>query len=272
LPVRVGMPTFTYIRDKRDNPIQTHKGNYTTLDAGLAAGFFGSQASFGRLLVQNSTYHSFLTKNKPVQKQWVFARSTRVGVENQFGSSPTVATVAGGCPGTSTTLEAGIPLPERFLAGGGNSHRGFAINQAGPRDPCTGAPLGGGAVFINNLEMRTPPVLLPFVEDNLSFVLFHDAGNVFATPRDILKGLRFTQDKQGCQSLSQTAVCNFNYLSHAVGAGVRYRTPIGPLRVDFGYNLNPPVFPVLQADQQNSQPHVETARHFNFFFSIGQTF
>jgi outer membrane protein assembly factor BamA len=120
--------------------------------------------------------------------------------------------------------------------------------------------------------MRTPPVLLPFVEDNLSFVLFHDAGNVFATPRDILKGLRFTQDKQGCQSLSQTAVCNFNYLSHAVGAGVRYRTPIGPLRVDFGYNLNPPVFPVLQADQQNSQPHVETARHFNFFFSIGQTF
>ena len=272
LPVRVGMPTFTYIRDKRDNPIQTHKGNYTTLDAGLAAGFFGSQASFGRLLVQNSTYHSFLTKNKPVQKQWVFARSTRVGVENQFGSSPTVATVAGGCPGTSTTLEAGIPLPERFLAGGGNSDRGFAINQAGPRDPCTGAPLGGGAVFINNLEMRTPPVLLPFVEDNLSLVLFHDAGNVFATPRDILKGLRFTQDKQGCQSLSQTAVCNFNYLSHAVGAGVRYRTPIGPLRVDFGYNLNPPVFPVLQGDQQNSQPHVETARHFNFFFSIGQTF
>ena len=246
-PVRVGMPTFTYIRDKRDNPIETHKGNYTTFDTGVAAGFFGSQASFSRLLLQNSTY-------MPIAKKWVFARSTRLGIENLFGKNQV------------------IPLPERFLAGGGNSHRGFAINQAGPRDPQSGAPLGGDAVFINNLELRTPPVVLPFVEDNLSFAFFHDAGNVFTAPNDMLKGLtRMNQDTSGC-TLSKTSTCNFNYISQALGAGVRYKTPIGPVRVDFGYNLNPPLFPVLSGDQSNPQPHIETGRHFNFFFSIGQTF
>jgi len=246
-PVRVGMPTFTYIRDKRDNPIETHKGNYTTFDSGLAAGFFGSQASFSRLLVQNSTY-------MPIAKKWVFARSTRIGIENLFGTNEV------------------IPLPERFLAGGGNSHRGFAINQAGPRDPQSGAPVGGDAVFINNLEVRTPPVLLPFVENNLSFAFFHDVGNVFATPNDMLKGLKqWSQDTSGCTS-SAASVCNFNYLSQAIGGGIRYKTPIGQVRVDFGYNLNPPAFQVLGGDQSNTLPHTETGRHFNFFFSIGQTF
>jgi outer membrane protein insertion porin family len=53
-----------------------------------------------------------------------------------------------------------------------------------------------------------------------------------------------------------------------VGTGIRYRTPIGPIRVDLGYNLNPPVFPI----RQDVTPHSETVRRFNFFFSIGQTF
>src|SRR5581483_762151 len=71
-PVRVGMPTFTYIRDQRDNPIESTRGSYTTIDLGVAGGFFGSEADFSRVLVQNSTYH-------PVHKKWVFARATRVG-------------------------------------------------------------------------------------------------------------------------------------------------------------------------------------------------
>jgi outer membrane protein insertion porin family/translocation and assembly module TamA len=59
-------------------------------------------------------------------------------------------------------------------------------------------------------------------------------------------------------------------MSQAVGTGLRYRTPIGPVRVDLGYNLNPPVFPV---NQPSSGPaYSEHVRHFNYFFSIGQTF
>jgi len=252
-PVRVGMPSFTYIRDKRDNPIETTRGNYTTFDAGVAAGFFGSEASFSRILAQNATYLPFGSKRS--KNKWVFARSTTIGVENLFGKNQV------------------IPLPERFLAGGSNTLRGFSINQAGPRDPATGAPLGGDALFINNLELRTPPVSLPVVGNNMGFVLFHDAGNVFATPNEMSKGLtRFNQDTSHCYVGSQT--CNFNYLSQNVGAGIRYKTPIGPLRFDVGYNLNPPVFPVNQStgDQALAAPHVETGRHLNFFFSIGQTF
>lgn len=251
-PVRVGMPSFTYIRDKRDNPIETTRGDYTTFDAGVAGGFFGSQVNFSRMLAQNATYLPFgshRSKNK-----WVFARSTTIGIENIFGKDQV------------------IPLPERFLAGGSNTLRGFAINQAGPRDPATGAPVGGDTLFINNLELRTPSVPLPLLGNNMGFVIFHDAGNVFATPTDLLKGFRLTQDTSHCTVGSIS--CNFNYLSQNVGAGVRYHTPIGPLRFDVGYNLNPPVFPVNQStgDQSSPYPHVETGRRINFFFSIGQTF
>ena len=115
---------------------------------------------------------------------------------------------------------------------------------------------------------------LPYVQDNLSFAIFHDAGNVFATPGDMRRALfRWHQNKRGC-TLNPKDVCDFNYVSHAIGAGIRYRTPIGPVRFDFGYNLNPPVFPVRQpqGDQLLPFPHIETGRRFNFFFSIGQTF
>ncbi len=88
------------------------------------------------------------------------------------------------CPGATV-----IPLAERFLAGGGNSHRGFGLNQAGPRDPVTGFPLGGSALFLNNLELRFPPTTLPYVQDNISFALFWDAGNVFVDGRHMLDNL-----------------------------------------------------------------------------------
>ena len=191
----------------------------------------------------NSTYYQFH------KKRWVFARSTRIGFEEPFSSTDF------------------IPLPERFFAGGSNSHRGFGVNQAGPRDLQTGFPLGGQAIFLNNLELRTPPLPLPFVGNDLSAVLFHDMGNVFTSAGDILDSfLRHSQPRQdACLSLP-SPICNFNYMSHAVGGGMRYRTPIGPVSFDLGYNLNPPVFPIGR-ENRTDQLH-----HFNFFFSIGQTF
>lgn len=247
-PVRVGMPSITYIRDRRDDPLNSTRGSYWTFDAGLASGIFGSEADFGRILAQYSSYHRF-------GNGYVLARSTRIGVESPFSNSEIV------------------PLPERFFVGGGNSHRGFAINQAGPRDPSTGGPLGGNAMFVNNIELRLPPAPLPFVGDNLSFVVFHDMGNAFSESREMWKNLlRFKQkNPESCRDLSPTATCDFNYISHAIGAGVRYRTPIGPVRVDLGYNLNPPVFPIKQAST-GVVPHSETVKRLNFVLSIGQTF
>jgi len=248
-PVRVGMPSLTYLRDTRDDPLNSTKGTYNTADIGVASKAFGSEADFGRVLVQNASYHKF-------HKNWVFARSLRIGVETPYGSFGY------------------IPLPERFFVGGSGSHRGFSINQAGPRDAFSGSPLGGNAMFVNNLELRLPPMPLPKVGDNLSFVFFHDMGNAFSTANQMWKNLaRFSQrDQANCRNLlSETSTCDFSYMSQAVGAGARYRTPIGPVRVDLGYNLNPPVFQIKQPSD-GSLPHTEQVRRLNFFFSIGQTF
>ncbi len=246
-PVRVGMPSATYLRDTRDDPVNSTRGTYNTFDAGVASNYFGSQADFGRVLAQNATYYRFFG-------HWVFARSLRVGVEMPYGKLGYV------------------PLPEEYFVGGSNSHRGFAINQAGPRDPYSGAPLGGDAMVVNNLELRLPPVPLPYVADDLSFVIFHDIGNAFGTSNEMWKNLtRMNQrDQASCRDTSLTATCDFSYMSQALGTGVRYRTPIGPVRVDMGYNLNPPVFPVKEPS--SGLPYSEQVRHFNFFFSIGQTF
>lgn len=256
-PVRVGIPSLSYVRDHRDDPIDSHKGTYNAVDIGVASNIFGSQADYTRLFIENSSYYSFAENKNISGRRWTFARSTRIGVENPLAKVGTVA-------GT-------VPLPERFFSGGSNSLRGFALNQAGPRDPQTGFPLGGDGLFINNLEIRTPPIALPYIGENLSAVLFHDAGNVFASAHDIFPSLaRWSQPNQENCLPQPGLVCDFNYISQAVGLGVRYRTPIGPVRADFGYNLNPPLFPVRNDPIRG--PFLDRTSHFNFYFSIGQTF
>jgi len=182
-----------------------------------------------------------------------------------------------------------VPLPERLYAGGATSHRGFGINDAGPRDLTSGYPVGGSAVVVNTLELRLPPPTLPLVGDSISFVIFHDMGNAFQYAGDMFKSIKhFRQpNEQTCRNVAiptgetqETAVgtCNFNYYSHAVGLGIRYNTPVGPIRVDFSYNLNPPIYPVFDdyskadPDVPGAVPYVGQGSHFNFFFSIGQSF
>ena len=276
-PTRVGTPNFLYIRNRRDNDLESTRGSYTTVEGGVAAGYFGSEADFSRLLIKNSTYHTFF-RNRSTRQGFVFARSTSVGIENPFGSTGLLD------PGQDPTkfLQAGgtlIPLPERFFSGGGNSHRGFGLNQAGPRDPITGFPVGGSAVFLNSLEMRFPNVLVPYLNDSIGFTIFEDMGNVFARPQEMLPSLgRFHQPNQRlCFQAPPTgkfSQCNYNYASHAIGLGVRYQTPIGPLRFDFGYNLNPPAFPSYTTDPvtKNLMFGFQRAGHFNFSFSVGQSF
>jgi outer membrane protein insertion porin family len=109
-------------------------------------------------------------------------------------------------------------------------------------------------------------------------------GNVFARPQEMLPSLgRFHQpDRQLCfqvPAFGRLSQCNYNYVSHAIGMGVRYQTPIGPLRFDFGYNLNPPYFPSYTnittnpvSGQAVGQFGYQRAGHFNFSFSVGQSF
>ncbi len=264
--VRVSGPAFTWIRDTRDAPLDAHRGTYTSVQEFLSSSIFTSQANFNQVDISNSSYYQF------DHGRAVLARNTRYGQERAYGQ-----------PGDEL-----IPLPERLYGGGANSHRGFGINSAGPRDPQTGFPIGGAGTLINSTELRMPPPTLPFLGNTLSFVLFHDMGNVFTNASDAwASALRFRQqDRAGCRNLSTTVsgpvtstgqqgTCTFNYFSHALGLGMRYHTPVGPIRVDFSWNLNPPIYPVTYDAVTKSylaQPYVGEAPHFNFFFSLGQSF
>jgi len=274
-PTRVGTPNFIYIRNRRDNDLESTRGSYTSVEGGVAASYFGSEADFSRFLAKNSTYHKFF-RNRSTGQGFVFARSTSVGIENAFGN--TVVLDPAQTPAAGESL---IPLPERFFSGGGNSNRGFGLNQAGPRDPFTGFPVGGSAVFLNSLELRFPNVMVPYLNDNIGFTIFEDMGNVFARPQEMFPSLaRFHQPNEDfCFQEDTHLKCNYNYASHAVGLGVRYQTPIGPLRFDFGYNLNPPYFPSYTNITTGTYPGqtvgqfgYQRAGHFNFSFSVGQSF
>jgi outer membrane protein assembly factor BamA len=269
-PARIGGPGMNYIRDTRDDPLDAHHGTFNTVALFLADSKFGSQANFSRIDLTNSNYYDV------GKRHWVLARQTRYAQERAFGSGQQLL----------------IPLPERLYAGGATSHRGFAINAAGPRDPETGYPLGGAGAMVNTFEVRTPYPNLPLVGNNLGLVLFHDMGNVFNKSDDVFPSfINFHQpNERSCRTVptvstnpdgslnvtEATPPCSFKYWSHALGLGARYRTPIGPIRVDMSYNLNPPWFPEVY-DYQSSvsnvpHPKVGRAGHFNFFFSIGQTF
>lgn len=289
-PVTVGGPAFTWFHDTRDpSPLDAVRGRYFSVSEFFSSAKFGAKTEFSRTEFNYSTYYQF------GKSKYVFARNTRVGFENTVGNTSSSAEDSLGivnCEGSLLYTNAScnpIPLPERLYAGGATSHRGFGINNAGPRDLTTGYPVGGSAVVVNSFELRMPPPSLPVVGQSVSFVLFHDMGNVFRYPSDMFTSIKhFHQpNEQTCSNVSAppntgsdsnsdyygkfTGTCSFNYYSHAVGVGARYKTPVGPIRLDFSYNLNPPVYPVF-TDYTSALPYVGHGGHFNFFFSIGQAF
>ena len=158
---------------------------------------------------------------------------------------------------------AGIPLPlaEAFFSGGASTHRAFPENQAGPRDLETGFPLGGKALLFNSMELR-----FPLIGDNLGGVLFHDMGNVYSDINHI--SLRFRQINNQ----------DFNYGVHGFGFGIRYRTPVGPIRVDISLSPNSPRFVGFSGTRDEliagtGTPNVpQRISIFQFHFSLGQTF
>ncbi len=106
-----------------------------------------------------------------------------------------------------------VPIPERFFAGGSNSFRGVSFEMLGPTDPASDLPKGGKSVFLFNMEARFRLIKkIP----GLYGAVFYDMGNVFSEMKDF----------------------NFLELKQAVGLGLRFKTPLGPIRFDMGWNLN----------------------------------
>lgn len=271
-PTLVSQFGATYFRDTRDNPADATKGSSTSADVSVASTAIGSSASFMRYFFQNSTY-------TPISRNWSFARSLRIGILQPFADTVSLTFPAP----TQEPLPQVIPLPERLYAGGGNSLRGFALNQAGPRDALTGFPVGGQAMVILNQELRFP-LKLPIVGTKLGGTLFYDGGNVYSRvsrvtlrwspPKPIFVPAYPGQPPGAFNPTHCVANCTneLNYFSNTVGFGLRYPTPIGPIRVDMGYQLNPAEFVV---PCQSSIAFCQQGTHlqkFQIFFNLGSSF
>ncbi|MBI2821886.1 MAG: BamA/TamA family outer membrane protein [Acidobacteria bacterium] len=223
-PVRLSGISASLLNDRRDNPLDATRGTFSSVDLQLIPRFLGSEAQFARLFLQQQYF-------RPIVQETVLAISGRFGWLKPFGKNSVD-------PSLPARLQNPIPISERFFAGGSTSLRGFRLDQAGPlvektvtvngRSEKRLVPIGGNALFIWNTEIRFP--LLGIVRG----AAFFDTGNVFRSLRDL--------------SLTD--------FSNAVGFGLRLKTPVGPLRIDFGRNLNPP---------PNFKRNL-------FFFTIGQTF
>ena len=273
-PTLVSQFGMGWVRDARDNPADATKGNFNSADFSVADTTIGSSASFLRFYFQNSTYH-------PLGRRFSFARSIRIGILEPYHDTVSLSFPAP----TTTPLPTLIPLPERFFAGGGTSLRGFALNQAGPRDSVTGFPVGGQALLILNQEFRFP-MRLPYIGTALSGALFYDGGNVYSR----LSRITFRPYSPKPIFFPNSTECEFNctnelnYFANTVGLGFRYSTPVGPIRIDLGYQINRPQFVtpicpsgVATVNCQPGQPgflgfQATRLPGFQIFFNLGSTF
>ena len=217
--VRLSTVAASFTHDTRNNILNATKGSVQSIELDLNSTKLGSSVDFAKLNGQVAYY-------KKIPDNIVWANSIRIGLAPPYDSSR-------------------VPLSEKFFTGGGSTLRGFPLDSAGPQrqvQVCsTGSstacsyiqvPTGGNELLILNSEFRIP---LPMIQKNIGMAIFYDGGNVFPS----------------------VGLHHFAPLySNNVGIGLRYSTPIGPIRVDLGRNLNP--VPGIAATQ--------------YFIGIGQAF
>jgi outer membrane translocation and assembly module TamA len=170
-----------------------------------------------------TSLYGFIYRRLPGSTPWTVAAGVRLGLAEGFPR-----TVDG-------TVVEDVPASERFFAGGDSTVRGFVLDRLGMPETVNdqGYPAGGNGLTVVNLELRSP------YWKGLGGVGFFDAGNVFRLASDIR-----VQD-----------------FRPAAGFGVRYRSPLGPLRFDVGFNLDPQLLPTGARE-----------RGAVFHLSLGQAF
>ncbi|HEX2190268.1 MAG TPA: BamA/TamA family outer membrane protein [Longimicrobiaceae bacterium] len=214
--------TLSAIRDRTDSDVNPTRGYQARATVDWATAALASEDRYLRLFGDAAAY-------REVRRGWVLAGRLQGGsfLRGEIGSE--------------------IPPERLFYAGGPNSVRGFRSNRLGPRvyleavrpgrEEGDSAELetfdfasGGTRMVVGSAELRIPS---PVLRDNLRVAAFVDGGRVWASRGDTLvgtTGFRFTP-----------------------GAGVRFLTPVGPLRVDVAYNAyNPPVGPLYSIADDGS--------------------
>jgi outer membrane protein insertion porin family len=205
---RLSSFSSTLVRDTRDDAVDPSRGEYGSISGQLAGRAIGSEIGFAKSFL---TVQAFRTL--PHTNRVVLAGSARVGLATGF---PREGVDADGI----LKVIRDLPQSERFYAGGDTTVRGFTLDQLGVRhtppdqahdtiDP-DGFAIGGNGLVIFNAELRAP------IAHGFGVVGFVDTGNVFSNASEI----------------------DFGELRTAVGSGIRYKSPFGPIRFDLGFKVN----------------------------------
>ncbi len=201
-PIRLGRIGPRFARDRTNNRFDPNSGTRTLGSFDYASKWLGGNEDFVKFLIEHSRFYPI-----PRFRDTGYSITGRLGLAHPFGGRET------------------LPISERFFAGGARDLRGFAFEEAGPvifvpeRDSngniitdsngnpkLVPSPLGGLAVLVINNELRFP------LKGSLGGTVFSDTGNVFARVSDM----------------------KFKNLTQTVGFGLRIKTPIGPVRLDYG--------------------------------------
>jgi outer membrane protein insertion porin family len=194
-------------RDTRNDLLDPDRGMFVSYEASVFARALGGQVGFMKSYMQGLYFRRI-----PGARRIVFAARATVGLADGFERETQPLDAQGNpIPGPPIIVE-DLPASERFFAGGDSTIRGYALDSVGAPETIspTGFPTGGNAVLVFNGELRVP------VWGDLGSALFIDGGNVFR---------RVTQ-------------VDLAALRGSVGFGVRYNSPIGPVRLDLGFKLD----------------------------------
>ncbi|CAN5848907.1 outer membrane protein assembly factor [soil metagenome] len=226
--VRVSAFSGSVSRDSRDDVLDPTRGKFLSAEGSLAARALGGQVGFLKSFVQASWF-----RKVPAVKGVIFAGRAAVGAADGFPRSVQAVDASGmPIPYLFVVVE-DLPASERFFAGGDTTIRGYALDSVGADNTITpnGFPRGGNGLVLLNAELRVP------VWNALGAAFFLDGGNVFGRASQI----------------------DFTELRGSVGFGFRYRSPIGPVRLDLGFKLGSERF---GADTRRMVPHLSIGHAF----------
>jgi outer membrane protein insertion porin family len=226
--VRLSSFSLSAIRSTRNDPVDPTAGTYASVNAQMAARAIGSEVGFLKSYARAQWFHTL-----PHAHGTVLATNATLGLADAL---PRNVPQADG----TVLVSRDIPASERFFAGGDTTVRGFGLDQLGRPDTIdqtNGFAIGGNGLVVLNAELRAP-------YHNFQFVTFFDTGNVFARPSEI--------------SLTD--------LRSSLGIGIRYKSPVGPIRVDLGFKVH-------RQDVASDAPGVHVRESLTaIHISLGQAF
>jgi len=204
--VRLSKFSNSMIRDNRDDLLDPARGTFFALNSDVALRAIGSEVGFVRMFAQLFDYYRL-----PVKRRIVLATAARVGAAHGFPRTVQQIVNPDGSVTPATVQD--LPASERFFAGGDTTVRGFSLDRLGTAETISksGFPTGGNGEVVLNAELRVAAA------KGFTGVTFIDAGNIFLH----------------ASNLSVTD------LRPAAGFGVHYKSPIGPIRLELGFNLSP---------------------------------